>query len=158
MSKIKYRVHKQYYRNIASKIITGVTIDSKSTKTPQRIKVDALWDTGATISAISKRKAEYLNLAQTGVEPIRGIDGIKEYPTVYISILFENDYPVLVKSAICDLAPDFDLVIGMNVISKGDFCISNMGNDTLFSFVMPPLDRRTDLSERAYTLNQRNKV
>jgi len=64
----------------------------------------------------------------------------------------------MIKTAICDLNPDFDFIIGMNAISKGDFSISNGGNNTLFSFVVPPFITKTDHHEKALTLNKRNKL
>lgn len=43
----------------------------------------------------------------------------------------------------------------MDIIQRGDFSIANGSGETLFSFSMPPHERKIDLVERAYKLNDR---
>jgi hypothetical protein len=46
-------------------------------------------------------------------------------------------------------SPDIDLLVGMDIIQKGDFLISNAKRKTTFSFCIPPLKSPLDLLEKS---------
>jgi hypothetical protein len=46
----------------------------------------------------------------------------------------------------------------MDIILLGDFSISNGGGKTLFTFALPPFEKKTDHYEKAIAVNNRNKV
>jgi hypothetical protein len=46
--------------------------------------------------------------------------------------------------------------IGMDVITLGDFTISNVDGETVFSFAMPPFKERLTLLEGAVAANRQN--
>jgi hypothetical protein len=46
------------------------------------------------------------------------------------------------------------MVIGMDIIKKGDFAISNAENKTLFSFVIPPFPDKINLADKAEAANK----
>ena len=50
-------------------------------------------------------------------------------------------------------SPGFDVLIGMDIISKGDFSISNYGGHTVFSFRSPSMGT-TDYAEQIRLLEQ----
>jgi hypothetical protein len=74
---------------------------------------------------------------------------------VQVSIELPNK--VMVKETpvmVCNLIGEIDLLIGMDIILLGDFSISNYGDKTLFSFAIPPFEDKTDLYEKALSINK----
>jgi len=53
---------------------------------------------------------------------------------------------------------NYDMIIGMNIISMGDFSVNNTGAKTSFSFIMPPLPDRINYADIADKLNNRKNV
>ncbi len=128
-------IETQKYHTITKRIITGETVIFKDRK----IGVMAEWDCGATHSSISNELVEALNL-----EPIKSNISIttnnSNLVNVYEIIVFlHNQYPVKVEAeAVSNInATGIDLLIGMDVISLGDFAISNYKGKTSFSFRIP---------------------
>lgn len=103
--------------------------------------VTAIWDTGAEISAISNRIVTELGLKPINVA--RNITAAGEI-IVYIyavSIFLPNGitFPMLPVTG-NDLG-DADMLIGMDIISQGDFSVTNVGGKTTFSFRIPSAGR-----------------
>jgi len=46
------------------------------------------------------------------------------------------------------MAPNSKVLIGMDIISLGDFALSNGNHQTLFSFAVPPFKDKIDFSKR----------
>ena len=120
---------------ITNRIITVETVVYKD----RSINVNAEWDCGSTYSSISDDLVEELNL-----EPIKNsmsiTANISTLVSVYeIIILLHNKYPVKVEAeAVPNInATGIDLLIGMDIISLGDFSISNYRGKTCFSFRIP---------------------
>ena len=122
------------------------------TQSMKIIKVRALWDTGAMLSAITPEVAQSLNLIPFNRVKVNGINNISMADMVKVSIKLPN--LVVVNNtnvSVCNLVKDVDLLIGMDIIKLGDFSICNGGGKTLFSFAMPPFRDKTDLYEKALT-------
>ena len=108
---------------------------------PEGKKYVALWDTGATGSVITRRVAEELGLhviSYTSVNHALGkTDGV---PVYRINIELPNNVgfsDIIVTEGVLAKA---DVLIGMDVINKGDFAISNYGGHTTFSFRVPSIE------------------
>lgn len=102
----------------------------------------AEWDCGATYSSISNELVQALNL-----EPIKSDVSIttnnSNRVNIYeIIVLLHNQYPVKVEAqAVSNInVTGIDLLIGMDIISLGDFVISNYKGKTCFSFRIPSKD------------------
>lgn len=106
-------------------------------------QIRALWDTGATGSCISSDMASSLNMISTGVKEIRTPSGSKEVNTYLVDVVLPNN--VLVSGLeVCDTdigKQKLDMLIGMDIISKGDFAVSNYNGKTVFTFRTPSTDR-----------------
>jgi len=50
-------------------------------------------------------------------------------------------------SVLCYIIPGEDIIIGMDIISMGDFVITNARGKTLFSFVIPTLNKKISFSK-----------
>lgn len=127
---------------ITDTIITPVKV--KNALNSNQIETRGLWDTGAQNSAITKKAAELLSLPIIGKTQIRGVHGIKEVNVYYIEIVLNNpNITVKCNATECEeLSNDgtVNLLLGMNVISRGDFVISNFEGHTTMTFRVPSLE------------------
>jgi len=159
MPKTRHYAFKQDYSALSSRLTTNADIFDVSTGVAGKgIKVTALWDTGATKSAITPVVAQTLNLIPFNRVKVNGVNNISMADVVKISIGLPN--MVMAKEVnvmVCNLVKNIDLLIGMDIIQLGDFSISNGEGKTLFSFAMPPFENKTDLYEKALAVNKRNK-
>jgi predicted aspartyl protease len=111
-------------------------------ETPPKVSpVKALWDTGATGSAITPAVAKSLGLIPTTKANVQHADGISLQNVYLVNIYLPNNVVVpFVKVTECkNFIGNFDIIIGMDIISIGDFAITNVGQKTTFSFRIPSL-------------------
>lgn len=98
-----------------------------------------VWDTGASKSSISQRVVDELGLISVGNIVISTSNGIVTVDAYYVDFTLPNDETVKYVLVSCaDLGDEVDVLIGMDIISLGDFSITNANNQTTFSFRMPP--------------------
>ena len=112
--------------------------------------VKALWDTGATNTAISSNLATILNLTPTGRATIHGISQSYETNTYVVDIGLPNK--VMIEDVPVTEAPnlgEYDLLIGMDIITIGDMSITNGSRNTWFSFRYPPDIHQIDYVSKA---------
>jgi hypothetical protein len=101
------------------------------------MEVRALWDTGAEWCAISREIAHQLQLWKAGLEWVDGFGGSKESEVHYVDITLPDDRHVYnVPAVVYDGLRAQDFVIGMNVITMGDFVLTREDNGTRFTFSM----------------------
>jgi len=98
---------------------------------------NAVWDTGATNTVISPEVVEALGLKPTGKSSISAYGGVVETCTYKIDLCFENGYKIQSLEVMSGDYSDYDVLIGMDVITQGDFCISTVDGKTSFCFRMP---------------------
>lgn len=109
-------------------------------KEPLKNNLIAVWDTGATGTTITKKLAEDLALDEIGEVRTYGVTGSEISKKYVISLYLPNDIviPELeVSSCIGDIG--CDVLVGMDVITRGDFVINNE-RDTTFSFRIPSVE------------------
>ena len=107
-------------------------------------KFEAIWDTGATNTAASSAV-----IAKLGSQPITFTHiatggGIVTAPVHLLNIVLPNNViiPNITVTELKDLN-SCDVLIGMNVITRGDFALTHVDGKTCFSFRMPshkPID------------------
>jgi len=123
-----------------------------------KIEAMALWDTGATSSAISPLATKKLNIDPIGKVRVTGVHGAELADFVLIDVGLPSGTLVKnVNASICNLS-GYDFIIGMNIILLGDFAICNGGGETLFSFATPSFEDKIDLCDKANVVNKRNKL
>lgn len=137
------------FNGLAREIITEVGVSTPLAeeliaKDDNRIiKTKALWDTGATNCVITKKMAAEMGLKPIAVTKVCHAGGIS-YPCVYlINIYLPNDNAIPnVRVTECDdAAGSFGIIVGMDIISMGDFALTNAGSKTTFSFRIPSIAR-----------------
>ena len=114
----------------------------------------SIWDTGATNSAISKNVIEKLGLRPTGNAQVFHANGDSIVDTYTISIFLPNNVVFPTLKVTEGIFTDFDVLIGMDVILKGDFVITNPDRKTKLSFQIPSTHNTDYESE----IQEANKV
>ena len=119
----------------------GSAFDPKITAVPLLNSFVAIWDTGATGSVISKDVVDKVGLRPTGVTNVHTAGGMRQCNTYMVSILATNGvgFPSIVATR-ADLQ-GADVLIGMDIITQGDFAITNTMGKTTFSFRCPSCER-----------------
>jgi len=160
MPKATHFAFKQDNASLCFRLLTEAQIFNISGgSTRKGIKAMALWDTGASGSAITPILAQRMNLIPINRVKVNGINNTSMADVVKVSIGLPNMVMVEeVNVMVCNLVKDVDLLIGMDIILLGDFSISNGDGKTLFSFAIPPFENKTDYYEKALAVNKRNKV
>ena len=101
----------------------------------------AAWDTGAEITLISPRVVNSLNLKPITKATITGIGGNEEVEVFKIHIGLPNDYLYEDLTVYCSDIDDYDILIGMDLISLSDFFITDIEGNTRFCFQIPATGR-----------------
>lgn len=103
--------------------------------------VDALWDTGASRSVITRTTAERLSLVPVGLVDVHHADGTSKHPTHLVNFVLPNNVgvPGLLVTESPNVVGGFGAIIGMDIIGAGDSCITNYNGKTWLTFRMPSL-------------------
>ena len=98
----------------------------------------AVWDTGATSSVITPHVVSECGLKPTGRARVNGVFGTEETDTYLVSVNLPNNYLVSsISVPLGRLGLGVDVLIGMDIISQGDFAITSRYGRTKFSFRCP---------------------
>ena len=131
----------QRYNGITDALKTECVVypafDPKTQSQPDGCKVNCLWDTGATKSVISARLVNALGLKPIGKVTICHAQGQTDVNTYLINIMLTNNVGVTFLQVSEGVLSGFDMLIGMDIISQGDFSLSCSGGKTVFSFQTP---------------------
>lgn len=106
---------------------------------PIFLPYQGIWDTGATMSAISPEVIAQCDLKPIGMTKVHGVGGVHQTEVYLVNIglplgvAFSN-----IQVTRANLAPGH-VLIGMDIISRGDFSVTNRGGITIFSFRVPSL-------------------
>ena len=113
--------------------------ESPDATEPYRETFTALWDTGAINSVISQVVVDACGLLPMGLTRVFHVDGsyIAEVYLVNITLPSEIMLPNLTVSKA--EIPGADLLIGMDIISQGDFAVTNQNGGTKFTFRIPSI-------------------
>lgn len=109
----------------------------KNPNNGNRTKTYAKWDTGATQSCITERLAKLLGLSKSEKQKTIFFDGNMVERSTYEVLIKIGDYwinPLVVEINENDR---FGFIVGMDVISLGDFTVSTFDSMTTFCFRMP---------------------
>ncbi len=125
------------YDGIARVLSTPIKIFSAfdSNKTKELI---GIWDTGATHSSIHKKYADELNLPVVGMCQVNTAGGTVNATQHLINMILPNQQMITLMVTATDLV-NTDMLIGMDIISQGDFAVSNYEGNTRLNFRMPSI-------------------
>lgn len=127
---------------IVNRIVTPVKITNPVTS--QVFNTTAIWDTGATNCTITATAAKALGLVPVSKATVNGVHGPKEVNVYFVTITLNNENITLTTQVTetAELSPgrEVGMLVGMNIISKGDFCITNHGGHTVMTFRVPSIE------------------
>jgi len=126
---------------VCTPILQGEKVEDKPLK-----EYVAIWDTGATGSAVTKKVVDELGLQPSGMAEVRHADGKSSVNTYLVGIALPNNVAfndirvTEVKLIPNDGQKEEDqpqLLIGMDIIGSGDFAVTSFGGQTTLSFQVP---------------------
>lgn len=98
--------------------------------------VNAVWDTGATRSAVSTSIADYLNLEKRGKGYTTGIGGkVGVWLALALAFPGNADWYTIANPIVAQLPASIDFLIGLDIITLGDFSLKHRDNGTLLEFI-----------------------
>ncbi|MDR1974995.1 MAG: hypothetical protein LBQ31_10090 [Bacteroidales bacterium] len=96
-------------------------------------------------AGIARNTAATLGLLPVKMTRVRGVHGEREVNVYFVNITLDNrNITINTQVTECDeLSADnsVGLLIGMNIITMGDFAVTNFGGQTLMSFRVPSLQK-----------------
>ena len=109
---------------------------------PSAKEYNALWDTGATGSVITRKVVNESGLKPIGRAIVHHAKGSSSTLVYLVSIFLPNNVCFgSVRVTEGDLSGDTEVLIGMDIISRGDFAISNKDGKTVFTYRIPSQER-----------------
>ena len=138
-------------RGIASVLITPVFIcaayDPQGEDKSTFREYSAIWDTGATKTMVTKHVAEGCRLVPTAQSRVQGVFGAQVVNGYLVNIVLPTQHPNRTQKSVAiqhlsvleapALTRGHNVLIGMDIISKGDFAISNYRGRTMFTYRIP---------------------
>jgi hypothetical protein len=146
------------YGGITSQIDTEVELFSAFGDSSRGITVNAVWDTGATISVITPTAAQKLGVLPVDRMEVTGVNNISEVDVVEVSVLLPGNILIQnLRVPVCTIDEHTDMLIGMDIITRGDFVICNAANQTQFSFAVPPFSEKIDFVMKHANVSHKGK-
>lgn len=135
------------YRRPYDILVNRIIIECKVSKIGDNIdlpqKINALWDTGAMITCISKSYADSIGLLADGTTIITGANNQPFETLVYCVQLKmgELEIPFIRVAELPMDGTGRDVIIGMDIMQMGDLSITNYDGKTMLTFRTPSLEK-----------------
>ena len=137
-------IYRQDYTVLANAIVTNAIVvptdaEVRAGEQPSLYYYtdSAAWDTGAQFTLISPRVVEALGLKPSGKGQYMGIGGDQESDTFFVHIGLPNGQLKRYVNVYCADLDDYDVLLGMDIITQTDFLITNADGKTTFQFRTP---------------------
>lgn len=144
------------YKNISRVLRSKVYVESPITK--NNVEANAIWDTGAMRSLITPGLAAKLNLKPVAKALMATPSDKNIQSNVFlISIHLPNRTTIINVQALEGTPNSCDMLIGMDVITLGDFAVTNHNGKTMFSFRMPSMDE-IDFTKHSHIQPMKNET
>lgn len=115
--------------------VIGVPDFDDTKKDRISVVCSALIDTGAMRTCISSRVADYLSLLPTGTLRVEAANGHSDLVNTHIvNIGFGEDIRFNMIQVPRLNMEDEDMIIGMDILCKGNYAVSNSDNKTIFMY------------------------
>lgn len=106
-------------------------------KRPTACSGAAIWDTGATGSVITQHIVDSCGLKPVGMTMVSGVHSAERSPVYLVNIELPNVGFADISVTLGKLPKGTDVLIGMDIITRGDMAITNHGGHTYFTFRCP---------------------
>jgi len=104
---------------------------------PQFKQFQAIWDTGATGSVITQNVVDACTLKPISMTQVHGVDSSNLSEVYLVNIMLPNNVGVRQVRVSKNRLINTDVLIGMDIITLGDFAVTHQGGNTVFSFCFP---------------------
>ena len=122
--------------SLADEIVTGcefVSLDQQ-----RRVKaIRAMWDTGSNATILSTKLVSELRPDHFGQGGMTGIGGQSEGDTYLMHVSLPTGDIITYQEVYEANLGDYDAIIGMDIITRGNFHLDCIKGETLFSFELP---------------------
>lgn len=126
-------------------IVTGCAVteavsmkDDGKWEVPKIFTTDnCMWDTGATNSLITQKVVDYLGLKPIGKAQMGQAMSEEETDVYLVHIVLPTRQTAMNVKVLFASGDDYDVVIGMDIITQGDLAITNAEGKTVFSYRRP---------------------
>lgn len=137
-SSLTVTAHGGFLNVIKTKCSISEAFDPTITKQPPtHVEFEAIWDTGATASVITQKVVDSCGLKPIGIVEVHAFNSKHQSEVYLVNILLPNHVGFVgFQVTKGQLTGDSNVLLGMDVINKGDFAIINIGH-TVFSFRVP---------------------
>jgi len=148
LSKPTFNAFTTKYEGRVLRIVTDVKVtsafdpDKTDGKSVPRHACKALWDTGASGSVISPGVAKVLKLQPVGVANVTHAGGTSQCSTYLVNLELPNGVGIIgVQTSEFHGQDGFDVIVGMDIISLGDFALTHQDGKTCASFRIPSVEQ-----------------
>ena len=127
-------------KKISRALITPLDVYIPNTN--KKMRLNGIWDTGATGTAITEKIVKKLGLLATGRINVITAGGEYIQNTYVVDIRLPNN--VIVTGVTVNKIKSLgglgnEILIGMNIITLGDFSVTNYNGKTCMSFRIPSM-------------------
>lgn len=113
----------------------------------------AIWDTGASATVITNEVVKACGLVPTGMKQVHHAGGVSSQETYLVNVRLPNGVGFSMAEVTKAPLTGTHVLIGMDIISLGDFTITNKDGQTIFTFRIPST-ARTDYVKEEERLEQ----
>jgi len=131
---------KSVLRVLKSNVTVSQAFDpsQKPDPLPPHKEFQAIWDTGATNTVITQKIVDECGLKPIGMTQVHHVGGTTTCEVYLINIVLPNKVRAsFLRVSRGIINDDVDILIGMDLITQGDFAISNFEGKTALSFRIP---------------------
>jgi predicted aspartyl protease len=127
------------YSGLSCVLTSDVGVESAINPAGQKA-CKAIWDTGASLSLVRPEVAAQLGMKPVSKTKISTPTSQDADSSLYLANLYLPNQVRVLKVLVAEGIPSgADMLIGMDIITLGDFAVSNYNNKTIFSFRMPSM-------------------
>lgn len=97
----------------------------------------AIWDTGCAMTTVKSSLLKSLGLESKESISINTVSGTTEHDVYYVDLLLPGGFALKHHKVIAGEQNACDVLVGMDVITMGDFAVTNLNGETTFTFRVP---------------------
>src|SRR4030066_732103 len=125
-------------RVLITPVLISPAFDPKTTNPfPEHKQYNGIWDTGATNTVISRKVVDDLALKPIGMTLIRHAKGEDMSEVYFVNIALPNKVGFSQIRVTEGILSGGDVLVGMDIITRGDFAVTHKDAKTTFSFRFP---------------------
>lgn len=132
-----------HLRVLETDVIIGAAFQPSDKQPPNHgstMNVKGIWDTGATGTVISQEVVAQLGLKPIGMTKVSGVNGQHNSEVFLVSLGLPNRVMFPEVRVVKGQMGSANVLIGMDIITRGDFALTHHLGKTCFSFRIPSIE------------------